>query len=287
MDVSSLLTWQNTDGGWGYHHGGSSTEPTTFALLALFVSGCGQTVAGQRAVQWLAASQRSDGGWPPRPDVDQSTWVTALPLILPKTMRAQLHIIRAKEWILSQQGRESRWPQRLSSYLLGGQNPLDTSQEGWPFYPDAAAWVAPTALTILALEKFRSDGHAQSRCTSGRAFLLSRMCHDGGWNHGSFRALGYDLDSYPETTGLALLALHKETKLTKQSLTRAELQLSQVRSREAACWLQLGLLAHARSASSKRNDLRPARSVMEVALTILADTAACGNNVFLTSDETA
>ncbi|MFL6446386.1 MAG: prenyltransferase/squalene oxidase repeat-containing protein [Bryobacteraceae bacterium] len=287
MDVSSLLTWQNTDGGWGYHRGGSTTEPTTFALLALSVSGCGQTVAAERAVQWLAASQRSDGGWPPSRDVKQSTWVTALALILPKTMRAQLRINRAKEWILSQQGRESRWRQRLSNYLLGDQNPLDTAQEGWPFYPDAAAWVAPTALTILALERFRWDSHAQSRCSLGRAFLLSRMCQDGGWNHGSFRALGYDLDSYPETTGLALLALHKEKTLREESLARAELQLSEVRSREATCWLQLGLLAHARSASSKRNDLRPARSVMEVALTILADAAASGNNAFVTSDETA
>src|SRR6185312_3762497 len=128
MEVSSLLAWQNADGGWGYHRGGSSTEPTTLALLALSVSGCGQTVAAQKGVQWLAASQRSDGGWPPRPSVDISTWVTTLPMILPKTMRAQVRIDRARGWVLSQRGRESTWNERLRNYLLGIKNPLDTSQ---------------------------------------------------------------------------------------------------------------------------------------------------------------
>jgi squalene cyclase len=288
MEVSSLLAWQNADGGWGYHRGGSSTEPTTFALLALSVSGCGQTIAAKRGLQWLAASQRSDGGWPPRRDVDQSTWVTALPMILPKMMRARLHVERAKEWVLSQQGRESTWRQRLKNYLAGAQNPLDTSQEGWPFYPDTAAWVAPTAFAILGLERFPSDDRAQSRCRSGRAFLLSRMCSDGGWNHGSFRALGYDLGSYPETTGLALLALHSEhSTALKRSLSEGERQLSHLQSREAGCWLQLGLLAHGKPAPSKLADLRPPRSVTEVALTLVADAAANGNNIFIDGHEHA
>lgn len=288
MDISSLLAWQNADGGWGYHRGGSSTEPTTFALLALSVSGCGQTVAAKRAVQWLAASQRGDGGWPPSRNVNQSTWVTALPMILPKTMRAQLRLDKAKEWVLSLQGRESTWTQRLRTYLSGGENPLDTSQEGWPFYPDTAAWVAPTAFTILGLERFRSDEPAQSRCRLGRAFLLSRRCSDGGWNHGSFRALGYDLGSYPETTGLALLALHSEKNTAlERSLAEAEQQFSQVRSREAGCWLQLGLLAHGKALSSNFENLRPPRSVMETALTTLAQAAASGNNIFLIHDEDA
>jgi hypothetical protein len=288
MNISSLLAWQNADGGWGYHCGGSSTEPTTFALLALSVSGCGQTIAAKRAVQWLAASQRGDGGWPPSRNVDQSTWVSALPMLLPKGMRAQLHVERAKEWVLSLQGRESTWVQRLRNYLAGSKNPLDTSQEGWPFYPDTAAWVAPTAFTILGLERFRSDDRAQSRCRLGRAFLLSRTCSDGGWNHGSFRALGYDLGSYPETTGLALLALHKEKNTAlKRSLTQAEQQFSQLRSREAACWLQLGLLAHGQPVLSKFEQFRPSRSVMEIALTTLAQAAANGNNAFTNLDENA
>jgi Prenyltransferase and squalene oxidase repeat len=286
MNVSSLLTWQNADGGWGYYRAGSATEPTIYALLALSVSGSGQTVAVRRALQWLAASQRRDGGWPPRPEVDQTTWVTALPAMLPQTMRARLDVGRAKEWLLSQQGRESTWGERFWNYLLDSKNPLDVSQVGWPFYPHAAAWVVPTALTILGLERSGSDACAQARCRLGRDFLLSRVCSDGGWNHGSFRALGYDLTSYPETTGLSLLALHKEKNATlERSLARAEQQLSQLQSREAGCWLQLGLLAHGRPAALDFEKFRPARSVMEVALTTLAQAAAAGRNIFIDSDE--
>ena len=285
-EVSSLLAWQNADGGWGYNRGGSSTEPTTFALLALSVAGCGPTVPVERALHWLRASQRDDGGWPPCRAVDQSTWVTALPMILPKMMRARLRVDRAKEWVLSQQGRESTRRERFRSYLLGAPNPLDTSQEGWPFYPDTAAWVAPTAFAILGLERFRSDVRAQSRCRLGRAFLLSRMCGDGGWNHGSSRALGYDLNSYPETTGLALLALHGVQNIAmERSLTRAKQQSGQCQPEEARCWLHLGLLAHRQPVFSKTETFRPPRSVMELALATLTQAAANGNNIFVDLDE--
>lgn len=209
-------------------------------------------------------------------------------MILPKTMRAQVRIDRAKGWVLSQRGRESTWNERLRNYLLGIKNPLDTSQEGWPFYPDTAAWVSPTAFAILGLERFPSDDRAQLRCQSGRAFLRSRMCSDGGWNHGSFRALGYDLASYPETTGVALLALHGETSTAlKRSVSEAEQQLAHIQSREAECWLQLGLLAHGKLAPSKIRKLRPARSVTELALTLLTDAAVNGNNIFVNNDERA
>jgi hypothetical protein len=114
------------------------------------------------------------------------------------------------------------------------------------------------------------------------------MCSDGGWNHGSFRALGYDLSSYPETTGLALLALHGETNTAlKRSLSEADQQFSHTRSREAGCWLQLGLLAHGKPALSDLGNLRPPRSVIELALTLLTKAAAEGNNIFINKEEHA
>lgn len=120
----------------------------------------------------------------------------------------------------------------------------------------------------------------------GRAFLLSRICSDGGWNHGSFRALEYDLESYPETTGLALLALHAETdSRLRQSLAQAEQRVSRLKSREARSWLQLGLFAHSRPVLSKLEDCNPSRSVLEIALTALVGAAANGNNAFIHSDE--
>jgi squalene cyclase len=282
MDISNLLAGQRADGGWGYHRGGSATEPTVFALLVLSVAGCGQTEGAKRAVQWLRINQRPDGGWPPNPTVDQSTWVTALPMLLPEPLRSSLDLGRALEWILAQQGRESKPIERFKAFLRGDRLPVDASQEGWPFYPDTAAWVGPTSFAILALQQFSRDPRARERCRLGREFLLSRMCPDGGWNYGNSRVLGYDLPSYPETTGLALLALYgtSSRSLTK-SLDEAGKQLDRSESLEARSWLQLGLLAHKRPLPGTAVQMRNPRSVLEMSLTLLVSAAVAGNNVFL------
>jgi len=280
-ELSALLGDQNHDGGWGYHQVGSATEPTMFALLALCVSGRKHTPAAQRGIQWLKAIQRADGGWPPYHGVPQSTWVTALPLLLPESLRLQLATDRARRWLLSQQGRESTWEERIRNRLLR-VNPLDTSQEGWPFYPNTAAWVSPTAFTVLGLERFPDHAQAKMRCESGREFLLSRKCSDGGWNHGSFKALGYDLPSYPETTGVALIGLHtrKGPKL-EASIAKLIKTLHEVQSREARCWMQLGLLSQGIPAPLTLENVRPAKTNMERSLTILADAASEGNNILI------
>jgi hypothetical protein len=114
----------------------------------------------------------------------------------------------------------------------------------------------------------------------GQAFLLGRRCRDGGWNHGSSKALGYDSDSYPETTGLALLALQgvrREEVL--QGVARAEQHLASCRSQEAASWLRLALLAHGRKPLVP---VLPSRGeTMDLALAALAEAAGEGRNVFL------
>src|SRR4051812_36278899 len=103
-----LLDRQNPDGGWGYGKGGTSwTEPTCYALLALASGEVSVLAASRRGVQWLTAGQRSDGGLPPRPGVDQSTWVTALSLLMPAELSAGPDRQRAADWLLAQSGRES------------------------------------------------------------------------------------------------------------------------------------------------------------------------------------
>lgn len=282
--ITSLLAAQNSEGGWGYRGGGPWAEPTAYALLAL---GGEPRASGSviRGARWLAALQRPDGGWPPRASVRQSTWVTAL-AVLALGERLEASALRsAVLWMLAQSGRESGFWRQLRLRLLGTQSDQDNRAEGWPWYPGTAAWVAPTALTILAMEKAGRRialPQLEERLQAGRQFLWSTMCRDGGWNHGSNNALGYDSDSYPETTGLALLALHSTTtpKL-RVALGAAERHLPACRSLEGTSWLRLGLLAHSSIVSGVHPTSLRSRGVIDDALSLLAARALEGTNRFL------
>ena len=305
LPAEELLDSQNNDGGWGYgppaRHGGSWTEPTCYALLALATAGQQASPGAVRGVRWLARLQRMDGGFSPRESVPESTWQTALVLALPPGLFApalwgpesdgRLGRSRAEAWLIDQSGRESGWLYRMRLLLSGVRSDFSVSFDGWPWYPGAAAWVAPTALSLLALERISRaapPGSAapdlrariNSRIEQGRAFLLARRCRDGGWNHGSTKSLGYDSDSYPETTGMALLALHgSSTPEVEAGLRRAEAQLAICKSREAAGWLTMGLAAHGRTPAPP--DLKPHGGTIETAVSALAAAALEGRNPFL------
>lgn len=281
-----LLHCQNSDGGWGYRGGGSWAEPTCYALLALATGDLVGSEAVRRGALWLARCQRSDGGLAPRESVAESTWVTALALLLPTgLLHGGLDRRRAGSWVVHQTGRESGWVNRLRLWMLGASPQDSLTFDGWPWFAGTAAWVIPTAISILALEKLGREGggsELSSRIAQGRGFLLARRCKDGGWNHGSTKALGYDSDSYPETTGIALLALHgSEAPEISRAVTRGEQHLTRCQSSEAADWLTLGLLVHGRKAVAP--PVAAHGTTMAIALSGLADTALHGRNLFLES----
>jgi hypothetical protein len=284
MDVASIIRLQNHDGGWPYRSGGSSwTEPTVFALLAQSAQpGDARSIA--RGMEWLRAAQRQDGGWPPCPSVTQSTWVTALAALLPAEQLGRACHANAVQWLMGQTGKETSFAYRLQSELTGNGSGADETHRGWPFFPGAAAWVTPTAFGVLALEKtYRQQAAAdiQQRILIGRDFLLDRICKDGGWNYGRSNVLGVDAPSYPETTGQALLALNrvKSAKLD-QALNAAQDEARACRSSEALSWLQMGLQAHGITAPSPARKLE-CRHVMDSSLSLLAQSAMAGRNVFL------
>jgi len=281
-DISGILASQNRDGGWGYHEGASWTEPTVYALLAQLAAGSREDHIA-RGLAWIARSQRSDGGWAPLPFVvDESTWVTILAALLLAQQPGVAGLSKAVPWILSQSGRESTLANRIRVFLLGLHPDMDRRFIGWPWFPGTAAWTAPTALAILALRKIdrlQPNADVRGRIDDGRAYLIDRMCQDGGWNQGSPRNLGYEATSYAETTGLVLLALHDmPAQGLEKSLACAERHLAHCRSAEGASWLRLGLLAHGRMAPGTE---LPRRTVMERSLFVLAAAASEGRNVFL------
>ncbi len=254
MSIDALISQQNGDGGWPYHKGQSWTEPTVYAVMALLAAG--ESQAAGVGFRWLAAAQRDDGGWAPQPGVDQSTWVTGLVALLPGELLGQGRHAAAIAWLMGAVGRESTFAYRVREFLLGGSIPPEQEFAGWPWVPGAAAWVGPTSVAMLALEKERRrnpESRIAERIAAGRNFLLQRMCGGGGWNHGSARPLGYDSDPYPETTGMALAALRGvQSPKVELSLAVASRFLAQCRSADAFNWLRLGLLAHGRLSAETR-----------------------------------
>jgi hypothetical protein len=174
--------------------------------------------------------------------------VTALVALLPPEQLGLEAHRRAITWLLGLTGEESTLTYRLREWMLGNIRLADRSPAGWPWVPGTAAWVGPTSLAILALEREysrRPRADVRRRMEEGRGFLMRRMCPDGGWNHGSVRAVGYESGPYPETTGLALAALRGvRSPGVEKALTVARRFLAECRSADALNWLRLGLLAH-------------------------------------------
>jgi hypothetical protein len=274
-----MIDWktrQNRDGGWAYNKGCSWTEPTAFVLLAQSVTQV-DSPSFEAGLKYLRSTQRRDGGWSPQPEVDESTWVTAVVALLPEEAIGTERLQRALRWLEGQTGRESGWSYRFQQMMAGDK---DKYPEGWPWFPGAAAWVIPTSLGLLAFERAihkqgaRSDRKLLERIESGREFLYGRICADGGWNHGSSRALGRDGDSYPETTGLALTALYRAPACNQIGRARAAARrhLAECRTAEGIAWLRMGLAAHGDFTRPAAADPAP-RTTMDAALTAIASAA--------------
>lgn len=263
--------------------GGSWTEPTVYAVLALLAAG--ENALAGRGLAWLRAAQRPDGGWPPRPAVDRTSWVTALVALIPPERLAPRMHDDAIAWLLRTTGEESTLTYRLRAWLLGNPIPDDQRSPGWPWLPGNAAWVGPTSLAILALDKEnqrRPSAKARRRIEEGRRFLLARMCQGGGWNHGAAQALGYASHAYPETTGMALAALRgSEEPEVHAALDVARRFLAGCRSADALNWLRLGLAAHGRlPAGFCPPDGVSRRTIPETSLDLLVSAADGGRRLF-------
>lgn len=241
---------QNSDGGWAYNRGCSWTEPAALVLLAQLATGINSSSLGfARGVNYLRAQAGRDGGFRPQVAVEESTWVTAVVALLPPEILGTAMHARALGWLKERTGHETNSSPKL---------------RGWPWFPGASAWVIPTSFAIIAFEKQlkrQDDPALRERVNDGRAFLRSRMCADGGWNHGSSRALGVDSDSYPETTGIALVALNGTGGLKAEAAARRH--LASCRTAEGTAWLRMAL-------GIRENSGPVCRTNTDAALTALA-----------------
>jgi hypothetical protein len=173
--------------------------------------------------------------------------VTALAALIPEESLGQAAHSGAIEWLLPVKGENTTALYCLRQWLLGRSNSIDRENPGWPWTPGAAAWVGPTAMAVVALEsehKRRPSARVAARAQAGRNFLMAHMCHEGGWNHGSTDAWRYDAPPYPETTGVALLAMDRvRSPAMERALAMGRKFLAETRSADAQNWLRLGLAA--------------------------------------------
>ena len=281
MSIGILLSKQNSDGGWPYVRGVSWTEPTVYAVLALLAAG--ETKPAKRGLDWLRAMQLHDGGWPPQTGFDESNWMTALAaLVPPEELGLRAHA-RAIEWLMGTTGEESSTIYRFRRWLLG-ISPAQHEPEGWPWVRGTAAWVVPTSMAILALDKenLRNPSPAiRTRLANGRRFLLERMCVNGGWNHGSVRVYGIEGVPYPETTGVALAAIRGvQSPAADKSIAVARGFLNDCRSADALNWLRMGLMAHGQLPEGYAPPSVACRTLMETSLDILVAETQKGRDIF-------
>ncbi len=201
-----LKSAQNADGGWGYApEQASIVEPTAAVMLAIKDEPAA-TDAYRRALDWLYQGQHADGGWGMGHGDRESNWHTAWAV-----------------WALAQAGvvdeaiqEGVRWLAEVAILQLADdemqkefarKNGIDPSVRGWPWLPGEAAWVEPTALTMLALQVAPAEPQAQARLAEGVRCLQDRRCVNGGWNVGSPVMLGASLPPRANPTAWGLLAL--------------------------------------------------------------------------------
>ena len=284
--VKQLLSLQNPDGGWPFRAGSSWVEPTAFSILALQSQDdafCHSAV--NRGISWLLCQQQPSGGWVPNAAVKECTWVSSIAtLAILRGAHGQptAKLEAALNWTAGQVYSDDL---SLSLLLARALNlPPAHAPGSVAWYPGTAGWVTPTALSSLVLMQAGKAMRRPELCQIAArscVYLLSRRCADDGWNHGGSKTRSEDATSYPETTGLALLAL-RGASITQppSAVTVARKFATNPESIEGLAWIQMAL----QSASLPIPDptvMPKPRTTRDTALRMLSLAAANGKNVFL------
>jgi hypothetical protein len=88
------------------------------------------------------------------------------------------------------------------------------------------------------------------RVDEGQRLILDRTCPAGGWNYGNKVVLGVDIEPYPDTTAIALLALQgREDPSITSGMAALDRMLEQNHSGLTLSLAALAYRAHGRDPS--------------------------------------
>ncbi len=181
--LSYLKQCQNEDGGWGYSSNGLSVVEATSAVLMAMRSWESCVEHYRRGFMWLRSAQNRDGGWGVTVEDPDSGWQSSW---------AVLALSSSDDPGL---GGGIKWLQTVEPAVdntdeedLARINELfsyDPTLKAWPWRPNEASWVEPTALSLLALWSADALSSSTQRVTDALAYLEDRRCQGGGWNVGN------------------------------------------------------------------------------------------------------
>ena len=262
-------------GGWAYFGSGQeSIEATCLAALALGPEAQANYPA---ALGFLLKSQLRDGSWPAFRGDSEGNWTTAL-AVCAMNATGDLPAARAKavRWLDREQGREGHWLWRWKFKTIDRSVRFDPDKYGWPWSPEAASWVIPTALSIVALKQFTSCNRSEAserRIQLGVEMLLDRACVGGGWNAGNSVVHGVRLTPHVEATAIALLALQDEprSQVIRAGLDWLRERSAAIPSAESLAWCILSLFVF----------LEPVERLKEALIMTLGESGAIENTATL------
>jgi hypothetical protein len=212
--VQELIDRQLREGGWPFTpdttH--SALEPTALALLALPSNSVRERGA---AIRFLLRTQNANGSWPAFSGDDAGgSGLTGLALYaLNGCCALGMVTNRTVQWLTESRGWESHWLWKWKFRTSDRHVRFDPDKFGWPWMPETASWVVPTAYSILALKYARGISQqdlVHLRIRRGVEMLYDRVCPAGGWNAGNGVVYGFPLAPHPDATALALLSLLNE-----------------------------------------------------------------------------
>lgn len=232
-------------GGFANHKNGSCRPDATSWAIIAFLSLNFNDILINSAGKKLTQNQMPDGRIVLSTDQPQACWPTS-PAIIAWHNKPEFKDFQNKavHFMLNFSGQYWKKINSVTGH--------DTMIKGWPWIEGTHSWVEPTSMAMVALEIAGKKNHP--RIEEAKRMLMDRQLDSGGWNYGNTSIFDKQLRPMPESTGIALSALHGkvEEKTIDKSLKYLQDNIDQLKSPLSLGWGLLGLGAWSITPADKK-----------------------------------